>query len=146
LGGLAERNTDYLIGFKLSVPIPYFDQNQAGIREAQARKSSAEIRRAFVRQSIEREVEAAHARLASAEKALNIYAKEIIPQLTENLKLVQEAYRLGEIGILAVIEEQKKFIDVNDGYLTALYSWNTAVAKLEAAVGVELKKVDGGNK
>jgi len=146
LGGLQERNSDYLIGLKLSVPLQFFDQNQAGIREAQARKSSAETRQAFVRQSIEREVEAAHARLASAEKSLNIYAKDIIPQLTENLKLVQEAYRLGEVGILAVIEEQKKFIDVNDGYLTALYSWNTAVAKLEAAVGVELKKVDGGNK
>ncbi|WP_243688254.1 hypothetical protein [Geotalea toluenoxydans] len=45
-----------------------------------------------------------------------------------------------------MIEEQKNFIEVNDGYLTALYSWNTAVAKLEAAVGVELQKVDGGNK
>lgn len=75
-----------------------------------------------------------------------LYAKEIIPQLTENLKLVQEAYRLGETGILAVIEEQKKFIEVNDGYLTALYSRNSAVAKLEAAVGVELQNVDGGNK
>ena len=146
LGGLQERNTDYLIGLKLSVPLQIFDQNQAGIKEAQTRKSSAEIRQAFVRQSIEREVEAAHARLASAEKTVNIYSKDIIPQATENLKLVQEAYRLGEVGILAVIEEQKKFIEVNDGYLTALYSWNSAVAKLEAAVGAELKKVDGGNK
>ncbi|WP_459813776.1 TolC family protein [Geotalea toluenoxydans] len=146
LGGLQEQDTDYLIGLKLSVPLQFFDRNQAGVREAQARKSSAETRQAFVRQGIEREVEAAHARLASAEKSLNIYAEEIIPQLTENLKLVQEAYRLGEVGILAVIEEQKNFIEVNDGYLTALYSWNTAVAKLEAAVGVELQKVDGGNK
>ena len=146
LGGLQERNTDYLIGIKLSVPMTIFDRNQAGIKEAQARKSSAEIRQAFVRQSIEREVEAAHARLASAEKTVNIYSKDIIPQATENLKLVQEAYRLGEVGILAVIEEQKKFFEVHDGYLTALYSWNSAVAKLEAAVGAELKKVDGGNK
>ena len=145
LGGLEERNTDNLIGLKLSVPLQIFDRNQAGIREAQARKSSAETRQAFVRQSIEGEVEAAHARLASAGKSLNIYTEEIIPQLTENLKLVQEAYRLGEAGILAVLEEQKKFVEVNDGYLAALHSWNSAVAKLEAAVGVELRKVDGGN-
>jgi len=45
-----------------------------------------------------------------------------------------------------VIEEQKKFIEVNDGYLTALYNWNSAAAKLEAAVGIELKEDDGGNK
>lgn len=140
LGGLEERNSDYLIGLKLSVPIPVFNRNQAGIKEALAKKSSFEIRQQFISQNIEREVESAYWRLTSAEKSLNIYAKEIIPQLTENLKLVQEAYRLDEVGILAVIEEQKKFIEVNDGYLTALYSWNTAVAKLEAAAGVEINE------
>jgi len=66
VGGQDDRSTDYLIGLKLSVPIPFFDRNQAGIREARTRKSSAEIRQAFVRQSIEREVEEAHARLAAA--------------------------------------------------------------------------------
>ena len=144
--GGEDRDTDYLIGLKLSVPIPFFDRNQAGIKESQAGKSSAEIRKVFVLQSIEREVEAAHARLSSAQKAVALYRTGIIPQLEENLKLVQEAYQLGEMGILAVIDEQKKFIEVNDSYLTALYNLNTAVAKLEAAVGVELKKKDGGNK
>ncbi len=145
LGGLSERSTDYLIGVKLSLPIPVFDKNQAGIQEAQARKSSAESRYQYLRQNIEREVDAAQARVATAEKALSIYTREIIPQLTENLKLVQEAYRLGEVGILAVIEEQKKFIEVNDAQLAAIHSWNSAVARLEAAVGTELKKEDGGN-
>ncbi len=146
LGGLSERSTDSLIGVKLSMPLGVYDRNQAGIREAQARTGSAATRQDFVLQSIEREVAAAHARLLAAEKAVTIYDKELIPQLTENLKLVQEAYRLGEAGILAVIEEQKKFIDVNDDYLAAYNSWNNAVAKLEAAVGIEFQKVDGGNK
>ena len=146
VGGMEDKSTDYLIGLKLSVPLAIFDQNQAGIKEAQARKSSAETRQTSARQSIEREVAAAHARLVAAERSVNLYAGEIIPQLNENLKLVLEAYRLGEVGILAVIEEQKKFIEVNDGYLTALYNRNSAAAKLEAAVGIELNKDDGGNK
>lgn len=146
LGGLEERNTDYLIGLRLSVPIPVFDRNQAGIKEALAKKSSAEIRQQFIRQNIEREVEFAYLRLTSAEKSLNIYAREIIPQLNENLKLVQEAYRLGETGILAVIEEQKKFIEVNEGNLAARHDKNRALAQLEAAVGIELNNLDGGVK
>lgn len=146
LGGLEEWNSDYLIGLKLSVPIPVFDRNQAGIKEALAKKSSAEIRQQFIRQNIEREVESAYWRLTTAEKALNIYAQEIIPQLTENLKLVQEAYRLGEVGILAVIEEQKKFIDVNDGNLSARHDKNRALTQLESAVGIELTNLDGGAK
>jgi cobalt-zinc-cadmium efflux system outer membrane protein len=82
-----------------------------------------------------------------AEKALSIYAKDIIPQLEENLKLVQEAYRLGEVGILTVIEEQKKFFEVNDGYLSVLYNRQTALAKLEAAVGADVSlEIYGGEK
>ena len=139
VGGNDVKDRDNLIGLKLSIPIPLFDRNQAGIREAQARKGSAKNRYIFARTVVEREVEAAYARLTTTEKSLSIYAKDIIPQLEENLKLVQEAYRLGEVGILTVIEEQKKFFEVNDGYLTALYNRQTALAKLEAAVGETLE-------
>lgn len=133
------KDRDNLIGLKVSFPIPLFDRNQAGTREAHARKGSAENRYLFARKLVEREVEGAYARLTTAEKSLTIYAKEIIPQLEENLKLVQEAYRIGEVGILTVIEEQKKFFDVHDGYLTALHNRQTALVKLEAAVGTELE-------
>lgn len=147
VAGSEVKDRDNLIGVKLSIPIPLFDRNQAGIREAQARKGSAENRHAFVRLTAEREVEAAYARLATAEKSLTIYAKNIIPQLEENLKMVQEAYRLGEVGILTVIEEQKKFFEVNDGYLAALYNRQTALARLEAAVGADMSlETSGGEK
>jgi cobalt-zinc-cadmium efflux system outer membrane protein len=64
--------------------------------------------------------------------------------LEENLKLIQEAYRLGEVGILNVIEEQKKFFEVNDGYLAALYNSQSALAKLESAVGADFNKEFAG--
>jgi cobalt-zinc-cadmium efflux system outer membrane protein len=132
------KDRDNLVGLKVSIPIPLFDRNQAGIREAKARKGSAESRHIFARKVVEREVEGAYARLTTAERSLLIYTKDIIPQLEENLKLVQEAYRLGEVGILTVIEEQKKFFEVNDSYLTALHDRQTALVKLESAVATEL--------
>jgi cobalt-zinc-cadmium efflux system outer membrane protein len=138
------KSRDNLIAMKLSIPLPLFDRNQAGIMEAKARKGSAENRCAFARLSIEREVESAFARVAAAEKSLSIYTKDIIPQLEENLKLVQEAYRLGEVGILTVIEEQKKFFEVNDGYLSALYNRQSALVKLESAVGSDFNNDSAG--
>lgn len=146
LGGRDERSTDYLIGLKLSAPLPFFDRNQAGIKDAQVRKSSGEIRRTLVSQNIEREVETAYARLVAAEKTVEIYARDIIPQLTENQKLVMEAYQAGEVGIMAVLEEQKKFVQVHEGYLASQYGRNLAVAKLEAAVGTELIEREGSTK
>jgi len=140
------KDQDNLIGLKVSIPLPLFDRNQAGIREAQARRGSAGNRYLFARKTIAREVEAAYARLKTAEKSLSIYAKDIIPQLEENLQLVQEAYRLGEVGILTVIEEQKKFFEVNDSYLAALHDRRTVLVKLETAVGVDLHAESPGGK
>ncbi|SNB44768.1 TolC family protein [Geobacter sp. DSM 9736] len=146
IGNLEDRDTDNLIGLKLSVPLPVFDRNQAGIHEAGARKSSAESRYQSLRRRIEQEVESAHGQFINAEMLVKIYGQEIIPQMNENLKVVQEAYRLGELGILPVIEEQKKFAEVNEDYLSALHNRNTALARLEAATGTEFKEADGGDK
>lgn len=137
VSGNEVKDRDNLISLKVSIPIPLFDRNQAGIQEARARKGSAESRYLFARRTIEREVEAAYARLTAAEKSLSIYREEIIPQLEENLKLIQEAYKLGEVGILTVIEEVKKFSEVNEAYLTAQYDHQIALVKLDAATGAD---------
>lgn len=144
VGDIEARDKDHLLGLKISIPLPVFDRNQAGIREARARKQSAENRLEFARASVAREIEGDYARLAAAEKALDLYATGILPQLEENLKLVQEAYQLGEVGILSVIEEQKKYIEVNDGYLAALAERQTALARLEASVGVDFQNTTSG--
>ncbi|MBT1073918.1 TolC family protein [Geobacter grbiciae] len=139
-----EKTRDNLLGMKLSIPLPVFDRNQAGIREARARTQSAGNRLEFARTGVAREIEGDYARLAAADKALDLYAGGILPQLEENLKIVQEAYQLGEVGILSVIEEQKKYIEVHDGYLAALAERQTALARLEASVGVDFQNTTSG--
>lgn len=136
LPGSTEEN--YLIGLKFSIPIPVFDNKQTGVQEAQAKKSSADQRYLAAYKIIEREIETTYASFNTADSIVSIYGKDIIPQLEDNLKLVQEAYRIGEIGILAVIEEQKKFFEVNDGYLSALYGRHAALIKLESAAAIDM--------
>lgn len=138
VGGLEGKDTAYSVGLKLSMPIPLFDRNQAGVQEALAKKSSTESRLMAAFRNAEREVDTAYVSLLNAEKVLSLYKSNIIPQLEENLRLTQEAYRLGEVGILAVIQEQKKFFEVSDSYLTALHDRQAALVKLESAVALDL--------
>jgi outer membrane protein, heavy metal efflux system len=138
VGGVEGKDTAYTIGLRLSMPIPVFDRNHAGVQEARARRNSAESRLSSAGRTVEREVETAYARFLSAEKVLSLYRSTLIPQLEENLQLTEEAYRLGEVGILAVLQEQKKFFEVNDGYLTAQHDRQAALVKLESAVAIEL--------
>lgn len=142
VGGVEGKETAYSIGLKLSLPLPLFDRNRAGIQEAGARKSSSDIRLAVAVRDLEREVETAYAGFRSAMDLRALYAAEILPQLEENLRLTREAYGLGEVGILAVIREQQNFAEVSDGYLTALASLQTAAIKLESAVAAQ--SIGGG--
>jgi cobalt-zinc-cadmium efflux system outer membrane protein len=139
VGDVAATDRDKLVGLKLSVPLPLFDRNQAGKKEAITRRASADNRYAYARKNIERSVETAFSRLMSTGRSLSIYTGDIFPQLEENLRLTREAYRLGEVGFLSVIEEQRKFLEVNEGYLSALHEWNAEMARLAAAAGGEIE-------
>ncbi|RII26570.1 MAG: TolC family protein [Geobacter sp.] len=138
IGGIEGKDTAYTIGVKLSIPLPVFDRNPAGVQEARTRRNSSESRLSAATRNAERDVETAYAGYLNSEKVLSLYRVNIIPQLEENLQLTQEAYRLGEVGILTVIQEQKNFFEVNEGYLAALHDHQLALVKLESAVGTEL--------
>jgi cobalt-zinc-cadmium efflux system outer membrane protein len=137
------KDADYLVGVRLSMPIPLFDRNAAGVEEARAKRSSTESRLLAAKRAVEREVAAAYAAYENSGRALSIYKSDIIPQLEENLKLSREAYRLGEVGILSLIQEQKKFIEVNDSYLTTLHDRQMALVRLETVTATEFT---GGEK
>jgi cobalt-zinc-cadmium efflux system outer membrane protein len=138
VGGMSSTSSDTQLGLRLSMPIPVFDRNQGGRAAAQARLDAAGSRHLALERTITAEVEAATSRLSSSERILALLEQGIIPQLSENLKLTQEAYRLGEVGILSVIDEQKKFFEVNDGYLSALHGRRLAIIKLETAAAIDL--------
>lgn len=143
LGGMSSVGNDTQLGVRLSMPIPLFDRNRAGKAAAQARQDAAGSHHLALERIVVAEVESAHAGLSASEKILALFEQGIILQLAENLKLTQEAYRLGEVGILSVLDEQKKFFEVNDGYLAAQHSRRLAFTKLETAVASELT---GGGK
>jgi outer membrane protein, heavy metal efflux system len=138
IGGLQAKDTAYTVGVRLSMPLPVFDRNQAGLSAARAKLQSAQTSWVAAALGVEGEVEEAYAALLNSDKTLSLYRTGIIPQLAENLSLTQEAYRLGEVGILAVLAEQRKFFEVNDGYLAAQHARQSALVKLEAAVATEL--------
>ena len=131
--GLKRDNT---LGVRFSIPLPLFDRNQGRIREATARTSQSQREYETAVTAARREVATAHARLQLSEKLLNLYDREILPQLDENLKLMGEAYRVGEVGLLSVIEEQRKFMELHDGYLAELKSGQIARSRLESAAGI----------
>lgn len=138
IGGITGRESSGSIGLKLSIPIPVFDRNKAGVMEARARRNSTENRMYALGMTIDREVQAAYAGYLDSETVLTLYKTTIMPRSEENLKLIQEAFRLGHTGMATIIQEQKKIFDLNEGWLNALHKRQIALVKLESAVANEL--------
>lgn len=138
VGGMSSTGSDKQLGVRLSMPIPVFDRNKNGVSAARVSLDAVDSRRMTLERSITAEIETGIARFSSAAEIARLYQQGIIPQLTENLKLTQEAYRLGEVGMLSVFDEQKNFYEVRESYLTAVHAENLAFVKLESATATEL--------
>lgn len=126
---------DNVLTAGISFTLPFFNRNQGGRDAAQARYEAAQYRAQYAEQIVHQEVCAAYSRYEAAKRALAIFNEEIITQALNNLRIMQEAYRLGEIRLFDVITEQRRLIDTQQAYTDVLKEYYLARADLERAVG-----------
>jgi len=121
------------------VEIPLFDRKQAERTEARAKVSQARIREAGVASTARKEIEGSYAAVASSLSELDLFKEAILGRTTENLDLLQFAFREGKISFYDVRIAQREMIETRSSYLEALLSVQRAYNSLERAVGGDLK-------
>ncbi len=126
-------------GLALSISIPLFDRKQAEQREAQARLQQARIRQTGLARTVEREFEQEYTKLASANRELLVYRREIIAKSLENLELLNLAFKEGKISFFDVRLAQRDTIELRFQYLDSLLRATQAVYAMERTIGGELK-------
>jgi outer membrane protein, heavy metal efflux system len=140
LGGFYNR--DELrndLGFSVSISLPLFDQKQAEKKEAQAKAAQARVKKAGLERTINREFEEAYNALASSQKELSLFKKEILDKSLENLNLLNLAYKEGKIGFFNVRVAQKDTMEAQFAYLDTLLRARLAMNAMEKVMGGDLK-------
>ena len=120
-----------VVGVTLDLPVR--NRNQGSIAAAVAEKSAATQRREFAELTVRREVASAFALYQSAARAAEIYRVGVQGQANANLEVVRQTYELGSKSLLDVIAEQRRFIEVQTGYIDALVSTYQARVEIERA-------------
>lgn len=133
------RDRDNIIAFGVSIPIFTGRRTQGAVAAALSRKSAAQLRREFLEASIPLEVEAAYQRWQGAQQSLVILESGVITQSEKNLAVIREAYRLGQLRVTDVLNEQRRLIETELGYIDAQSEQVQAFAELEKAVGGNLR-------
>lgn len=133
------RDRDHILSVGLSVLLFQPKRNLGAIEAAQARTVAARLRREHLESVVRLEVEAAFHRWQSARNAVDIFNRGVIGQSERNVVVLRQAYTLGQLRILDVLNEQRRLIETQLTYLDAQSELFEAFAELEASVGVSIQ-------
>ncbi len=133
-GGQITDN-DQLIGFKLTIPIPIFDRKQGLIAEAQSRENRAEENFRALKLSISQEVSDSLNRITTLSKLLQTYQTGILKTAEDNVKLVEDGFRQGLVGITDVIQSRQQFAALTSSYINSVRDYHIALNDLQISMG-----------
>ena len=117
------------------VMVPLLNRNQGQVAAAQAERTGAEARREAAELAARAEAAAAQARDAQAQRAVNLYSGRVRPLARQNLDVVRQTFDLGRATVFDVLAEQRRYLDIEHAYTTALREAWEARAVLKRALG-----------
>lgn len=124
-----------IVGFSVSVPLPLFRRNQAGIGKAIADLTQTQIERQAAVRDIRAAVLAQWTRVEQLRERTGRLRRSVLPPLEENLRLSQSAFRAGEIGLTELLLVNRQVLDGRRDALDAETELRLAQIALERAAG-----------
>ena len=119
-------------GVRLEIPVR--NKNQGAIAAAVAGTEAATRRREFAELTVRSEVATSFRRYERAARAMEIYRVGVREQASSNLNVIWQTYELGSKTLLDYIAEQRRYIELENGYIdTLLETYLARVDMLRAA-------------
>jgi cobalt-zinc-cadmium efflux system outer membrane protein len=122
---------DAIAGVQVGIPIPIWNRNQGGIRQAEAEITQARRNMDRVELDLKQRLSIAYQEFSTARSQSETYSTEILPKAQETFDLVQRGYRLGELGYLDLLSAQRTYSQTNLAYLEALSTLWRSWAEIE---------------
>jgi cobalt-zinc-cadmium efflux system outer membrane protein len=127
--------------FGVTLELPVRNRNQGAVEAAVFDQTAARRRREFGELTLRREVAVAFARYERAARAMQIYRAGVREQAKVNLLVVRQTYELGSKPLFDYIAEQRRFIEIENGFIDAqLETYLARTDILRASNAPELTK------
>ena len=127
-----------ILTFGVSVPLRTSRSGSGNIQAASARASGARLRREYIEQNIPLEVEAAYERWRTAADSMRMLQNGVLDPSSVNLSVIREAYKLGQLRLLDVLNEQRRLVDTQMEYIDAQADLARTWADVERTAGGNL--------
>lgn len=130
---------NYAFKMQVALPLPIFNRARGETARSNALIAQLTAERDAARQRIASEIGQVALRLEAARTQVDFYETNLLPDAERVRALSEEAYRAGQTGILPVVDAQRGAREIRQGYLQALFDYQSARAELEQTAGVILR-------
>jgi outer membrane protein TolC len=117
------------------ITVPIFARNQGEIAAAQAERSGAAAAYEAARLGAEAELAASRVEDEYARRALMVYTGGAQKLARQNLSVVSQSYELGRATVSEVLSEQRRYLDLERAFTSALKAAYEARTALNRALG-----------
>ncbi|MDF2458246.1 MAG: putative outer membrane protein TolC [Nitrospira sp.] len=122
----------------LGLPVPLFNRNQGGIRQAEVAVQAAEADLNKAVNVVENEVEVAYRNLLQSRRLVEAYVGGVLDDARATFTIVERAYERGGATILDLLDAARTSRTIQQNYIEALFNYHRNVLQLESAVGQEI--------
>lgn len=136
----AEKANDEqrIVGLGVSLPLPLWHQNRAGVEVAAARQQQAEASLRTICLEVERQVTGHALALETRLKEMARWRSDAPRQLREAAILADEHYRLGAVPVTTYLEMQTRYLEALEAVLATRAEAIEHRQQLELLLGVAL--------
>lgn len=130
--------------YRLTGSLPLFNglQRETAISRASDQADAAMARVRQARLSVRRSVDDAYSQLETARAGLRL-AEESVELAREDLRVIQQRYRLGVATILEVQDRQIALAQAETDVIRRKFDHQVAIARLESLLGARLEEIRG---
>jgi cobalt-zinc-cadmium efflux system outer membrane protein len=122
----------------LGLPLPLFNRNQGGIRQAEVAVQTAEADLNKALNVVENEVEVAYRNLMQSRRLVEAYVGGVLDDARATFTIVERAYERGGATILDLLDAARTSRTIQQNYIEALFNYQRHLLQLESAVGQEI--------
>ena len=121
--------------FGTAMTLPLWNRNQGAIAAAAAERDGARELLAARELAARAEVDAAVARDREARRAVDLYAASILALAQRNNDVLLEAYELGSVPLTGLLDNQRRYLEIERAYTDTLFRAYDARVALRRARG-----------
>lgn len=123
------------IGFRVSLPLPFWNRNQGEIAEKTATAERARLETEALGRQIAGEADTARREMQAQADLVHETRDRLLPLVLEQVQKLEQAYEAGQTDLLAVLRARDQRLQLEAAALDAVRDFHLARLRYEAATG-----------